>query len=308
MLIDRAPLVTRPQSAPRPNVGLFLVAALACAAAVFAVYWAFVRTATGQFIDENALQQAELGGASTRGQLFEFLDQLPVISLVVAATLVLILAAVRRAWGSALVAVGAMGAANLSTQVLKNLVFDRPDLGLETLSFNSLPSGHTTIAASALGAVFLMSAPRWRPFAAFAGALFAVVAGAATFVNMWHRPADIVAALFVVAAWVFVGGAVVQFVERGRIRAGVRAGHVWTWLSAGVGGAALLATILLFSLDAKASQSSNEVQPWLSSTFLGGIAFIIAAGFLIAAVASWIFYRAGSRPGIRAGSRAASSR
>ena len=65
------------------------MATLACATGLAATYYYFVRTTTGQFIDESALVEAvdihgPAGKVTTR-----FLDWLPTISLVMAAVVVL---------------------------------------------------------------------------------------------------------------------------------------------------------------------------------------------------------------------------
>ena len=86
------------------------------------------------------------------------------------------------------IAVAACIGANIATQVLKDLLPARPYRGVVTLELNSLPSGHTTLAASAAAAVFLMSSPRWRPLAGFVGGTFAIASGMSTLVNQWHRP------------------------------------------------------------------------------------------------------------------------
>ena len=96
--------------------------------------------------------------------------------------------------------------ANVATQILKDLVPVRPYRGVETLELNSLPSGHTTMAASAAAAVFLMVSPRWRPLAGFLGGSFAVATGVSTLINQWHRPADVVAAFLVVAVFMLPAG------------------------------------------------------------------------------------------------------
>ncbi|MEJ1619730.1 phosphatase PAP2 family protein, partial [Escherichia coli] len=78
---------------------------------------------------------------------------------------------------------------------------ERPDLGLDTLTLNSLPSGHTT-AAGAAAVALLIAVPReWRPVFGVAGAVFTTVVAASTLISYWHRPSDVVAALAVVGAW-----------------------------------------------------------------------------------------------------------
>ena len=90
-----------------------------------------------------------------------------------AAVVVLFVTVIRRRWAAAGIAVAACIGANIATQVLKDVLPGGPYRGVETLELNSLPSGHTTLAASAAAAVFLMASPRWRPLAGFVGGTFA---------------------------------------------------------------------------------------------------------------------------------------
>jgi hypothetical protein len=65
--------------------GLFLMAALASALGVVGTYWLFVRTTTGQYIDESALDEAvAVYGRAAKASL-GFLDALPTIAVVVGA-------------------------------------------------------------------------------------------------------------------------------------------------------------------------------------------------------------------------------
>ena len=98
--------------------------------------------------------------------------------------------------------------ANLTTQILKETILDRPDLGFGTL--NSLPSGHTTVVASAVGAVLLVAPGALRPTVALAGGFATTLTGASTIVAGWHRPADVMAALAVSLIWTAVVAAVLH--------------------------------------------------------------------------------------------------
>ena len=98
--------------------------------------------------------------------------------------------------------------ANLTTQILKEIVLDRPNFGLGTL--NSLPSGHTTVVASAVGASFLVVPALVRPLVALAGGFATTLTGASTIVAGWHRPADGVAALAVSLLWTAVIAVVIH--------------------------------------------------------------------------------------------------
>jgi len=121
------------------------------------------------------------------------------VALGIAAAMVVAL--VRRRWALALqVAVLVVGA-NLTTQVLKE-VLPRPYEYVGGYpSDNTLPSGHTTVAASVAAALVFVVPPRGRPWAALLGGAYTAATGVATLVGQWHRPSDAVAAVLVVLAW-----------------------------------------------------------------------------------------------------------
>jgi hypothetical protein len=107
----------------------------------------------------------------------------------------------------AFVAVGLIAGANVTTQLLKHVVLQRPDFGVGTL--NSLPSGHTTVVASGTAALVLVAPPAVRAVCATLGSFAVTLTGTSTIVAGWHRPADIVAALAVCLLWTSLAAAVV---------------------------------------------------------------------------------------------------
>lgn len=295
---------TGPDRAARSPL-LFVLAAVACAAALGWTYWAFVRTTTGQFADESAWREAGVAAPESQGPFLRFLDTLPAISVVLAAAAILFVAFRRGRYGAAAVAVAVILASNLTTQLLKNVIFDRPDRGVATLAFNSLPSGHTTLAASAAAAVFIIAPPRWRPVTAAAGGAYSVLAGAATFINLWHRPADVVAALLVVGAWTLLGGLVI-----------LRTGHGWNswdgfgghWASsrgwlvlcwcAGLGSLAVSAALYAsVHVIGPASEPGTATVPLF---FWWGLGWIVGVGFTLSAAAGWLFAAQAGRTADRA--------
>ena len=94
-----------------------------------------------------------------------------------------------------------MAGATLTTQLLKYLVLYRPHLGTWPHYGNTLPSGHTTAAAAASASLLFVVGPRARPLVAVLGALYTAATGWSTLIGQWHRPSDVVAAVFVVTAW-----------------------------------------------------------------------------------------------------------
>ena len=92
--------------------------------------------------------------------------------------------------------------ANLTTQVLKHVRLRPTRARRATASYgNTLPSGHTTAAASVSAALLLVVPPRVRPWAAVLGAGYTTATGISTLIGQWHRPSDVVAAVLVVLAW-----------------------------------------------------------------------------------------------------------
>ena len=256
----------------------FLTAAVISLAGLFITYIFFVKTTTGQFIDESALVEAAAARQRIGAQTAQVLDLLPATSVVIAALVVLFVTLARRRWKAAGIALVAMAAANLSTQLIKAGLPDRPNVGVNTLALNSLPSGHSTLAASAAAAVFLVVSPRWRPAAAFVGGSYAIAAGISTLINQWHRPSDVVAAYFVVAFWTALAALPVM-----------RTGPAWNvWLGAAAHWAsrrwwtALNLFLALVSAAVVAAIMASSPLPNPNSTvsyFLVGVAQITAVGF-----------------------------
>lgn len=211
-----------------------LLVAVAAFAALLVVIEVALGTSWGQSADDRAMASA-VAGREARLTLLSILGRVPVVAVAAVAVVGVLLALVRRHLRVALGAGVAIAGANLTTQVLKQVVLDRPDLGLGV--HNSLPSGHVTVAASTTAALLMVVGTRIRVFLAGLGAFAVGLTGLSTIVAGWHRPGDVVAALLVSLGW----GAVGVVVAGGR-RAPSR-GALLTALSGAV--SALLAIVLI---------------------------------------------------------------
>lgn len=279
------------------HAAVFIFGAAVSAFGLVAVYWFFVRTRLGQFLDESALDEASSASRRVAGSAASFLDYLPVISVVVAAVVVLVVCLVRGRWTSAGIAVGAMAAANLTTQILKNFVFDRPDRGIETLHFNSLPSGHTTLAASSAAAIFLMVSPKWRPLVATVGGAYSAIAGVSTLTNAWHRPADVIAAYLVVTFWTLIGGLIILHTgPRWNVWRGYNrhwgSWSFWPGVCVFVGALAAAAAVLFTFIGGVPDTPVVPQSPPTPHYYWAGLAMIVATAALLAALTIWVFGRA----------------
>jgi membrane-associated phospholipid phosphatase len=94
--------------------------------------------------------------------------------------------------------------ANVTTQLLKAVLAHprlQGALGADYPVEIAYPSGHTTAAFSAGVALWLITPPRWRGWAAMAGVAYGTVVAAGVVVAGWHFISDTVGAVMVVGFW-----------------------------------------------------------------------------------------------------------
>ncbi|WP_433493696.1 phosphatase PAP2 family protein [Micromonospora sp. CA-248089] len=185
--------------------------------AVFGLVWRFaVHTELGQWLDTVALTGNRIGQDRIDGPVDTLLNAMSVVSLLAATAVIGFIALIRGRKALAVTATLLIGGANVTTQVLKHYLV-RPDFGIDperAAAGNSLPSGHTAVAASVAIALILVLPRKLRVTGAFLGAAYAAAAGVATLSAGWHRPSDAVAAYLVVGAWAAVAGLVLLFFQR----------------------------------------------------------------------------------------------
>jgi len=246
--------------------------------ALVAVYLLTVRTVPGRLVSDAALRGALTTRSAASDSVHAVLDVVSVGSLAVATAVIVVIALLRLAGRAAIVGIGLLAAANVSTWLLKNYVFSRPDLGLheaapETL--NSLPSGHATAAFSAAAALVLVVPVALRQVASVIGATAGALVAVATMSAGWHRAGDALAAFCVVgfwsvvAAWVLLRGSD-EAVPEDRWRPPGRAARI---ALAGVG--AGTAVSVLLALLAHHSTST----PVKLTALLGGVLLVVGGAF-----------------------------
>ncbi|MEV7397972.1 phosphatase PAP2 family protein [Aeromicrobium sp. NPDC092404] len=245
-----------------------LAAAVAAAGTLALMVVIALQSARGQRWDDEAMRTV-VAGRDTKLTLLSGLGYVSIGAIVVVAIACGVVALLR---GKARLAIGAaviIGGANLATQLLKHSFLDRPDFGLGVL--NSLPSGHTTVVASSVGAALLVAPKAVRPLVAAAGGLATTLTGTSTIVAGWHRPADVVAALAVSLLWT---GLVAWFMH------GPRTPVTGTFISAVLGCGAGLATLVAIGV--------RPAYGWVgftqASLVLGAVTAITAL-FVVAAAA-----------------------
>ncbi|RIQ31218.1 phosphatase PAP2 family protein [Jiangella rhizosphaerae] len=291
----------RPYS-PRPGgVVLGLLMFVAGALGTWASWRWFVDTAVGQRIDQVAFRGSGIGRSTLWSGAERVLDVVSVPFVVVVLGTVALIALLRRRWLLALQVIVLVGGANLTTQVLKHAVLDRPRLADDTGPLgNSLPSGHTTVAASVAAALLLVVPRRTRPAVAIVGAGYTAVTGVSTMVGGWHRPSDVVAAVTVVLAWAGLTTMLTALSSPERMPSppiGNAPTAVVTGLflaAAGVAGA-MAASALLRTRDVLNTAGSVTERPDLATAYVGAALGVVAVTALSFA-AILVAHQVASRP------------
>jgi membrane-associated phospholipid phosphatase len=269
---------------------LSLTVAVVCAGAFALAYFFTVRTVSGRQVADASLRGATGIGPDSGGMVEGVLDVISVASLLGAVAVIAVIALIRLRRGQGLAAIALMVGANLSAQVLKEFVLTRPDLGLDEIApvtLNSLPSGHSTAAFSAVMALLLVVPARLRAVTAVSGGVYACLTGVATMLAGWHRAADSMAAFFLVGIWVGLVTAVVvlmggsanagpQSVSGRGARTGRQLSMVAVWTFAiGLLMVALLAT----------DDSIREGSMGPRAAFVAGALLVIGAAAVVLAAA-----------------------
>ena len=211
-------------------------------------------------------------------------EMMPV--MVAAGIVVALVAAARRRPTLAGRALGAVIGANITTQILKDYILTRPNLGVTTGAGNSLPSGHTTVAVT-LSLALIVVAPQWfRSPSAWIGWAWTSLMGVSVMMEGWHRPSDVITAALIAGAWALA----LSPIER-RPRHGAKVQRVMMWASLGLIVIALLATgaaMWGFSMSAASPGSGYgfedflQVRPWRSRVLgVAAVAWVSAVCGLI---------------------------
>jgi membrane-associated phospholipid phosphatase len=236
-----------------------------------------VNSQSGQRVDQAAYYGAQRGQDALWALARPVLNVVSIAFVVVAVLAVMVVAAVRRRWMLAIQVAVAIGGANATTQLLKDVLYDRPSLVPGFAYPNSLPSGHTTVAASVAVAMLLVAPRPWRPAAAVAGAIWTVLTGVATLVGQWHRPSDVVAAILVSLAW---GAVVCAFTSTRTLDQTSQASAASFWIAAilvlvGIGTSVVAGASLMDLTGREVIGDDGQL-----SAYAGGVAGVVAVACL----------------------------
>jgi len=271
------------------------VLAAAAAGAVLLLWWVFVNHPGGRRLEQVAYEGSSIGRTRLEDSAQQILDVVSVPFLAVVIVVGMSISLIRGRGRDALAVAVVVAGANVTTQVLKYHVLERPDFtGAAQMHWNSLPSGHTTVAATVGAAALLATVPRWRWLATLLGFAYAGGTGISTMIGGWHRASDVVAAFFVVVAWILLVSAVLRIggdpVPAGTPSWMVAADRYTRRLFLVVGLAAGFAALLSLMLT---TQSDGSSRAELLIAYGGASVGVLSVACLTAFVALWF---AGPRP------------
>lgn len=211
------------------------------AAGAAGAYLLFVRSGIGQRLDEAGFIGREGVRRGLVGDAESLLGGIEVTVLLIALGAIGLLAMWRGRAQLATVVLAVVVGSNLTTQVLKHSVLERPHLIPDAFRLpNSFPSGHVTAIASLAIAAVLVMPRRLRPATALVGTATTLVVGFATVAAGWHRSSDVIGAWLVVGTWSALAAA--MMVAGGRSGPPRPAGRASAALETGlwvIGGAAV---------------------------------------------------------------------
>jgi membrane-associated phospholipid phosphatase len=174
------------------------------------VYAAALGEGPGARVDRDALEAQAAWQLGVPGPLNDLLDTISIGSLGLAALAAVAIALWRRRPDVAVAVVVVLAGANVTTQVLKEVLATADPLALNSdrAFAEAFPSGHSTAAAS-VGLVAVMAvAPEIRRVTATLAVIYAVGVGIATVALGWHYPSDVLGGYLVAGAWAAAVGAV----------------------------------------------------------------------------------------------------
>lgn len=263
---------------------VWALAAVSCAGAMVLLYTLLVTTSGGQLVEYQLFAAVEdRWGVPGAGPVPRLVRLLPPALAAAAGLAAMACLPSRRTRGRGVLALVALVGANVTTQVLKRLL-PRPALenGVPWAGGNSLPSGHTTLVAAAAAAVLLLVPPRWRPAAAVAGAAATAFTGAAAYLEAWHRPSDMAAAVAVVGLWAVLVAPWRRGPRAGRRRASAaeRTAEGLLW-AAGLGGLATGGVLLALTLSTPSVTAGAHPLADVGGVLLSASPAPVLAGLLL---------------------------
>jgi membrane-associated phospholipid phosphatase len=269
-----------------PVFGRALRMGVICTAGVLVIYLVAVWTVPGQRFEDAVLRAADrVAGSAEQARALDILGPIGQTTVLVAVTIVFLIAAVRRQPFVGAVAVGVIAASIIIAEGIQHFA-ERPILLAHGYrrEDQSFPSGHTTVAMSVMCALVMVTPYRHRGMAVLLTSVGAAGVGLATVTASWHRPSDTIGADLIAVGCACAGVAVLAVC--GRVREATPPSPVERLLrrllagAYAVGGAVALAVAVVLVLVALDASGAHPSDPHPSDPHSGGADMLVAGGSL----------------------------
>ncbi|MDO5728599.1 MAG: phosphatase PAP2 family protein [Actinomycetaceae bacterium] len=160
-----------------------------------------LHTTSGQALDQLVLETVRIA-ANRVTPLIDLLKRsVSYLSVAVACAVVMAIAMARKRYALAIrVGVLIIGS-NITTQLLKTWILQRPYLGIGPDLANSFPSGHSTVVLSVAFGLTIVASQSVRSVVEVGVAVVSSLALIAILVSGWHRPSDVIGAILICFIW-----------------------------------------------------------------------------------------------------------
>jgi membrane-associated phospholipid phosphatase len=267
----------------RPTTAL--LAAAWCAALAFATWAAAFHVDLAQRADAGALHGFTRLAGTRFAEVADFVastaNPLPYAVL----TSVLAFVALRsRGLRGAVLVLGILAAANLTTQFLKPALA-APRAYLEAgdaVGAASWPSGHATASMALALCAVLVVPPSWRALVAVAGAAYAMLVSYSVVLLTWHFPSDVVGGFAVAGCATCLGVAALRAVEGRRPAPAPEAASGGVLIAAGTVALAFGGTIAAARVLVDLPDRELQIAFVAGVAGIAALALVLAAGLLVA--------------------------
>lgn len=257
---------------------------LGSAIALVALWWVFIRTDLGRFLDDLVKHSNDVTDPDVIGRRYSSLQLITTASLAIGCTGLLVVGVLRRrpllGVATALVA----GLSAVTTEFLKHGVIKRPVDLPDGAGFtdNTFPSGHATVSTALALAALMVTPRRWRLPVAITGSLWVVFQGTGVVLTGWHRPSDVFAGYAVALGWAAAavwGLGVADHVDSAEVVVGAERGARWTLVVLAVAMGGLGASVLV---------GGDSPFTWRGLNYVAASASITVVGVGVVAGFTWL--------------------
>ncbi|MFT4148295.1 MAG: phosphatase PAP2 family protein [Micrococcaceae bacterium] len=247
----------------------------------------FVYTIRGQNWDQAGVVAVRSHANVLYPPLLKFFAVFPISAALITGAILGVYAFFTKRWRQYIACGFMLLSANITTQLFKRFIIERPEY-IQTYWYNkvtgqeinSMPSGHTTVAATLVMAVVIMVPIEKRNLVSFLGIFFYTGIATLLFLGNFHRASDVVGAFMVVGFWM-----VLSLIILAKLSIDLPEDNRWSPFPDIISGVALmiflLVCLVLSVIIIRADKESMGVQRYNQLVSYDAMSLIFAGGCLL---------------------------